>query len=182
MLAGRRIGGDRSWRHSHYQLANLHGDTVATADSAGTIASFSETDEFGNQISFADGTIGAGRSRYNYLGSAQRPGNMVGEIMLMGARLFDALTGQFLSPDANLGGNETRYAYPEDPVNAFDPTGQWSVESLIHKVSAVVPDPRVGGLYMQGHDLGRNTIRGDAYQRCLFLWHARKRKPRRGRQ
>jgi len=121
-----------------YQLTNLHGDIVATADNSGTLESFSETDEFGNPLGQNAAPTETGTTRYSYLGSAQRASGMVGGITLMGARLFDSATGQFFSVDHVLGGTQTRYAYPEDPINCFDSNGQWSLGKLIHKVSAAV--------------------------------------------
>jgi RHS repeat-associated protein len=105
-----------------WQIANLHGDVVATV--AGSVdaglGSYSETDEYGNPTSNA-----RGESRYSYLGTMQRstgPETLAG-ITLMGARLYLASTGQFLTIDPVPGGNATRYNYPADPVNEFDPSG-----------------------------------------------------------
>ncbi|MGK2876902.1 MAG: DNRLRE domain-containing protein [Nocardioides sp.] len=98
-------------------LANLHGDTVATSPittSAATITSYNETDENGNNAT----------GRYNYLGTQQRSSDTIGGITLMGARLYNPVTGTFLSVDSVLGGGATRYSYPYDAVNMQDIDGR----------------------------------------------------------
>jgi RHS repeat-associated protein len=99
-----------------YQLANLHGDTVATADSTGAVASFSETDEYGKPIDPPG-------KRYGYLGASQRESGTVGGMTLMGARLYNPVTGAFMTIDPVAAGSATRYGYPYDPLNQSDPTG-----------------------------------------------------------
>lgn len=41
----------------------------------------------------------------------------------MGARIYAAITGSFLSVDPVYGGNANAYGYPADPVNSFDLNG-----------------------------------------------------------
>jgi hypothetical protein len=45
----------------------------------------------------------------------------------MGARGYNPITGQFLSPDPIQGGNETPYNYPNDPINMADISGHWGM-------------------------------------------------------
>ncbi|MET8522728.1 RHS repeat-associated core domain-containing protein [Nocardioides sp. NPDC004968] len=108
------------------QLANLHGDIVATMDTDTGALSYAETDEFGNSID----DEGVDR-RYGYLGTHQRPagGDTIGGIVSMGARLYSPSTGLFLSPDPVLGGNANAYNYPADPVNELDLTGKIRITS-----------------------------------------------------
>ena len=100
------------------QLANLHGDIVATANigQAG-ISGYVETDEYG-QLSTGGG------DRYGWLGTQQRDAGAVGGLILMGARLYVPTTGRFLSIDSAEGANPNRYTYPLDPVNQMDTSGR----------------------------------------------------------
>jgi len=106
-----------------YQLGNLHGDTVATADNTGTIGAYSETDEYGNPVTPVEIDSSVGTGRYGYLGDAQRSGGLIGGLTLMGARLYDPASGRFLSRDSVYGGNANSYTYSVDPVNGSDTTG-----------------------------------------------------------
>ncbi len=101
-----------------YQLANLHGDIVGTQANTtpDTIDSYSESDEYGNQLT---GTA----QRYGWLGRHQRAADAPAGLVLMGARVYNSNTGAFLSEDPILDGNATRYGYPEDPIGSSDTTG-----------------------------------------------------------
>ncbi len=108
------IGGTltQSW-----QVTNLHGDVVATAtgavatpDSAYTLA-----DEYGRTSS---------TSRYGWLGGKQRSTDSLGSLTLMGVRLYNPVTGRFLSVDPVPGGNPNAYTYPVDPINSYDLDGR----------------------------------------------------------
>ena len=104
-----------------YQIANLHGDIVATqAYQAGVVAidSYHESNEYGISI---DGTTG----RYGWLGSNQRSTDGVGGMTLMGARVYSPTTGRFLSPDSVDGGSPSPYLYPTNPLDDTDLNGQF---------------------------------------------------------
>ena len=68
------------------------------------------------------GAADTGAASYGWLGSSERAVLDSG-LILMGARLYNAVTGRFLSSDPVAGGNEIAYNYPNDPVNRFDTTG-----------------------------------------------------------
>ena len=108
-----------------FQLANLHGDVVATqlhaANGPLAIDAYHENDEYGKPIEPRDS------NRYEWLGSQQRSSDTLGGIVLMGARIYNPATGLFTSPDPIVGGGANPYAYPTDPINQWDPNGEsWS--------------------------------------------------------
>jgi len=104
------------------QLANLHGDIVATATTAATgPASYSETTEYGLPRAPA-----VTNRRYGWLGAHQRnTGDTLAQITLMGVRLYNATTGRFLSIDPVAGGSCNDYEYTcADPINGRDLDGK----------------------------------------------------------
>ncbi len=103
------------------QLTNLHGDVVSTLGVATTgIDSYTETDEYG--VPKLPQSAG---NRYGWLGAKQRQSDGIdGGLTLMGARLYNPMTGRFLSRDSIEGANDNSYGYPADPVNKFDLDGR----------------------------------------------------------
>lgn len=109
-----------------WQVANLHGDLVATLPDAAGVAAVATaaTDEFGNLLDTASGRNNTPASRYDYLGAKQRSTNTRAGLTLMGVRLYDPVTGRFLSVDPVEGGSANAYSYPTDPVGSFDLDGK----------------------------------------------------------
>ena len=104
------------------QLGNLHGDVTATVTVGGTgIDSYTEYTEYGLARDNANTP-----ERYGWLGAKQRDADTIGGLTLMGARLYNPVTGTFLSRDPVAGGNDNTYTYPADPINKFDLSGEWS--------------------------------------------------------
>jgi RHS repeat-associated protein len=117
-LDGALVGSANQGGAITYQLANLHGDVVATASSADTQPTVGyATDEFGNPQ-------GSAPSRYGWLGAKQRAADIPGGLTLMGVRLYAPVVGRFLSVDPVPGGNANAYTYPNDPINQFDLDGR----------------------------------------------------------
>ncbi|MFI5935066.1 RHS repeat-associated core domain-containing protein [Actinoplanes sp. NPDC051494] len=137
---------------TEWQLANLHGDIVATQiGGVAGLASTTVTDEYGNQVA---GTA----SRYGYLGTEQRSADNPGGLITMGVRVYNPRTGRFLSTDPVYGGNNNAYEYSTaDPVNKSDVSGQmhcWNTSFTSRK-----------WYYWWGSYGG---IRKDRYFRCLI--------------
>ncbi|RCG25325.1 hypothetical protein DQ384_31110 [Sphaerisporangium album] len=105
------------------QLANLHGDVVATCDSG--------TGATGIQAYFEQTEYGSARpdttnpTRYSWLGTAQRSFDTLAGFALMGVRLYNPITGRFLQVDPVIGGSANAYDYcSADPVNCSDLNGE----------------------------------------------------------
>ncbi|GIH25507.1 hypothetical protein Aph01nite_38170 [Acrocarpospora phusangensis] len=110
------------------QLSNLHGDIVATASSSagatGVTAYFEQT-EYGR----ARPENSVNPQRYGWHGDAQRSGDALAGLVLMGARVYNPSTGRFLQLDPVPGGGANAYSYPTDPVNGSDLDGRcWGYE------------------------------------------------------
>ena len=107
-------------------LSNPHGDVVATVPVTGTnagqgITGWAQYDEYGNQLSEP---VNTGATSYGWHGADQRAVDTSG-LILMGARLYNSVTGLFTSRDPVEGGNTTSYVYPQDPVGMNDISGEW---------------------------------------------------------
>lgn len=147
------------------QLVDTRGDVMGTlpvpdgpaavADASGL--AFAAADEFGIPVDPAGGVgprappTGAD-GRYAWLGAAQRSGEALGGVVLMGVRLYQPDTGRFWSPDPVPGGNATAYEYCSgDPVNCTDLDGRWGLSTAwktrlakvaaIAEVASVIPGP-----------------------------------------
>jgi RHS repeat-associated protein len=104
------------------QLANLHGDVVATCGTSSTgVASYFEQTEYG--VPRTDNITNP--TRYGWLGSAQRSIDSLAGLVLMGVRLYNPAVGRFLQVDPILGGNANDYEYCNaDPINCKDLDGR----------------------------------------------------------
>jgi RHS repeat-associated protein len=103
------------------QLANLHGDLVATCTdntSATGTSSYSESTEFG-----APRTAASAPDTYGWLGEKRRSTNDLAGLTLMGVRLYNPTTGRFLSVDPVPGGTDNPYVYVLNPTDSFDLKG-----------------------------------------------------------
>lgn len=105
-------------------MTNLHGDiNLVLPLTAGEAPTVVVLDEYGT-------VSGDTKARYAWLGDLQRSAETVGDMILMGARLYDPATGRFLSRDPVDGGNSNSYIYPADPINFLDADGKAAVALL----------------------------------------------------
>jgi RHS repeat-associated protein len=117
------------------QLANLHGDIIATAydsETPTTLAStIGEANEYGIPATEAP-------PKYSWLGAHQIPTELPSGASMMGSRSYIPQLGRFLQPDPSPGGSANSYAYTHgNPVNETDLGGGWSLNETSGGLSAV---------------------------------------------
>ncbi|MFC6152430.1 polymorphic toxin-type HINT domain-containing protein [Nocardioides yefusunii] len=126
-------------------IVNPHGDilTQVIVPATGTptgISPWAPTDEYGNQLqplyqwagvspTQLSGTTWEGGLGYGWLGAKEREVHASG-LTLMGARVYNPYSGSFTSVDPIFGGNTTAYAYPQDPINQHDVSGEGCVPCI----------------------------------------------------
>jgi len=115
-------------------VANI---TIPTTGNAAGPDSFQSFDEYGNPETPATPQTVTQTTIQNFgwAGTANRQTETTG-LILMGARVYNPVTGQFTSPDPIPGGNENTYTYPNDPINGNDFTGCWPWD-LVANVAAL---------------------------------------------
>ena len=113
-------------------VTNPHGDVVTTipvgdANSVTGISAWSDYTEYGTPRTPATTGRVEGAAGYGWLGGKERstPAGTFG-LTLMGARLYNPVTGRFTTTDPVHGGNPNTYTYPTDPINMTDLSGLWS--------------------------------------------------------
>ena len=103
-------------------IVNPHGDVFTTIPdvvnvTAAQVGACNDTDEFGV-------TLTPSAPSYGWVGGKLRSTNTATGLIQMGVRVYDPVTGRFLSTDSVYGGNENTYTYPVDPVNVSDTSGR----------------------------------------------------------
>jgi RHS repeat-associated protein len=132
-----------------YTISNVRGDIVATVGASG-VAQTNVSDEFGNPT-----TDIQPNARYSFLGDKQRESLTAGGTVAMGVRLYVPGAGRFLQVDPVLGGNESPYTYPTDPISSFDLDGKKAAGAgfcMAHKFKKpkVIKKGRAKKPYVQG--------------------------------
>ena len=111
----------RKARRRSRRACNSRHQDAATGPALG-IEVWTDYDEYGNPADRSNAAATGGPAGYAWLGADQRATDGSG-LLLMGARLYNPTTGQFTSVGPVFGGNETAYAYPNDPIGMYDLDG-----------------------------------------------------------
>ena len=116
------------------QIANLHGDIVATvpdSEAATKPSSAIEATEYGVP------TVPE-PAKYSWLGASALRTELPSGVTDMGARSYVPQLGRFLQPDPQPGGSANAYAYTRgDPLNESDLSGKWSLNETSGGLAAV---------------------------------------------
>lgn len=145
-----------------YSLPNLHGDIMATTSTSGTLQGTWLSGPFGEVLPSTSPANGqtvtgqpsnpvnaTGSATFQYVGQNDKLTENLFRLVpiQMGSRVFIPSLGRFLTNDPVEGGTENTYAYPNDPVNDFDLSGQFGFKLLARRIAnvasigAMIPGP-----------------------------------------
>lgn len=112
-----------------YTLTNLHSDTMTTTSATGSVLSTHLTGPFGEKLSTyptIPNNASVNGATFQYVGAHEKltEGDLTITLIHMGARTYLPQIGRFTQVDPVQGGTPNSYAYPTDPANDFDLSGQ----------------------------------------------------------
>jgi RHS repeat-associated protein len=117
------------------QIANLHGDIVATASmsetASGLASTVAEASEYGVPGSEAP-------PKYSWLGAHELPTQLPSGVVTMGIRSYVPQLGRFLQTDPVPGGSANAYAYTfGDPLASTDLGGEYTARMAAGTLAAI---------------------------------------------
>lgn len=130
-LDGNTLASSSTGAATTINIVDLHGDVIQASPvtaAGGAGGSPTVTDEFGNTLT---GTLNS----YTWVGAKAKVTDTSSGLVLMGARVYNSVTGTFLQRDPVYGGNATTYGYPLDPILGYDLNGMFCWHCWLHRAA-----------------------------------------------